>query len=176
MAFLPRNHNLTLISDWINEFGVNQNQFLSYSYYRVLKTIFMLYFVWPRVQLDHVQQDPMTFMFFTLESKIVPISFPETLRGNNLWFYLSQYIYTVHISDSCFRQWVFCVLRVSCWVCKCTSRYIPWPEVCLKLPYNCGISSSADLQSQVWKQIWYTFLTQCSSQGRWALQAEAVLY
>ena len=51
----------------------------------------MLYFVWPRMQLDHVQQDLMTFMFFTLESKFVPISFLETLRGNNLWFCLSEY-------------------------------------------------------------------------------------
>lgn len=42
----------------------------------------MLFFVWLRMQSDHVQQDLMTFMFFTLESKIVSILFTETLRGN----------------------------------------------------------------------------------------------
>lgn len=42
----------------------------------------MLFFVWLRMQWDHVQQDPMTFTFFTLESKIVSILFLETLRGN----------------------------------------------------------------------------------------------
>lgn len=42
----------------------------------------MLFFVWPRMQWDHVQQDLMTFTFFTLESKIVSIFFLETLRGN----------------------------------------------------------------------------------------------
>jgi len=42
----------------------------------------MLFFVWPRMQSDHVLQDLMTFMFFTLESKILSILFTETLRGN----------------------------------------------------------------------------------------------
>lgn len=42
----------------------------------------MLFFVWPRMQSDHVQQDLMTFMFFTLESKIIFTLFTETLRGN----------------------------------------------------------------------------------------------
>lgn len=51
----------------------------------------MLFFVWLRMRLDHVQQDLMIFMFFTLESKFVSISFLETLRGNNLWFCLSEY-------------------------------------------------------------------------------------
>lgn len=42
----------------------------------------MLFFVWLRMQSDRVQRDLMTFMFFTLESKIVSILFTETLRGN----------------------------------------------------------------------------------------------
>lgn len=41
----------------------------------------MLFFVWLRMQLDHVQRDLTTFMFFTLESKIVSVLFTETLRG-----------------------------------------------------------------------------------------------
>lgn len=55
----------------------------------------MLFFVWPRMQLDHVQQDLMTFMFFTLESKSVSILFTETLRGNIIFG--SIYLTTMQI-------------------------------------------------------------------------------
>lgn len=54
----------------------------------------MLFFVWPRMQSDHVQQDLMTFMFFTLESKIVSILFTKTLRGN---IFGSIYLSTMQI-------------------------------------------------------------------------------
>lgn len=77
-ALLSRSLNPSLISVPINELDVNQKAFLLSGCYRGLRTIFMLFFVWLRMQWDHVQQDLMTFTFFTLESKIVSIPSPET--------------------------------------------------------------------------------------------------
>lgn len=51
----------------------------------------MLFFVWLRMQSDPVQQDLTTFMFFTLESKIVSLLFTEKWGGNTTFgsIYLS---------------------------------------------------------------------------------------